>query len=548
MLCWSMIALSQVLPQPFQQRPSDLRPELPPFRGPQPAPFALPPVPISPVEPGKLAPGLKVFVKRIEITGNKVIPMAELMRIAKDYEDRTVDSEELQELREKLSLAYVSKGYLNSGALLPDQEVKDGVVRFEIVEGRLTEIEIAGNTRLQSKYIADRILLGAGPPMNTNELQRRLQILQQDELIERINAELSPGPQAGEAALKVNVQEALPYQVGIAFSNRRPPSVGPYLGEVIASHRNLTGRGDTLDARFGVTHGVDDYQFSYALPLNSRDTTLSLRVTETDSLVIESPFDQINIKNRAKTYEVGLSHPFLRTLNESFVLGLRYEYRESQTSLLGMPFSFTSGIPNGRSEVNVVRFSQNWLRRSPEDVLALRSTFSEGRTNADPQVAGIGPNKRYFSWLGQAQWVQQLYANSQLVLRTDIQYSSNSLMSLEKITLGGMSSVRGYRENQFLRDNGMIASAEYRILVWGGQSETGRLQLAPFIDYGNSWNSDVTPASPHSIASYGLGLLWEYGRQFQARLYAAKASHHFQQTTHYLQDSGIHFAMSYLFF
>ncbi len=550
MLCCAAAALAQVppAPAPFEQRPSDTRPLLPPFREPQPSPFALPPAPIPPVEPGRLVPGLRVFVKRVVITGNKVIPAAELAGITKEYENRIVTSEDLQELRNKLTLAYIKKGYLNSGALLPDQQVKDGVVRFEIIEGKLSQIEITGNQQLKSGYIIDRILLGAGPPLNGNKLQERLQILQQDGLIERINAELSPGTRPGEAVLKANVEEALPYQVGLAFSNRRPPSVGPYLGEIFASNRNLTGRGDTFDIRYGLTHGVDDYQIGYALPLNARDTTLSLRVTETDSQVLETPFDQINIQSRARTYQAGLTQPVWRTINQSISLGLRYEYRENQTSLLGIPFSFTPGVPDGHSQVNVIRFSQDWVRRSPEDALALRSTFSNGWTNAGPQMASIGPSRHFFSWLGQVQWAKRLYKNNQLVVRTDVQYTPNSLMSLEQIALGGMNTVRGYRENQLLRDNGVIASVEYRIPITDGEPGKGRFQLAPFIDYGNSWNSDATPASPHSIAGYGLGFLWDYGRQFQSQLYVARATRHFLQNSYDLQDSGIHFALSYLLF
>ena len=548
---WSAAAIAQAVPQApptTGPRPSEERPELPLFREPPRSPFVLPPAPTPPAESGKLAPGLHLFIKRVEITGNKVIPTEELRQIAKDYEGRTVTSDELQELRNKLSSAYVNRGYLNSGAVLPDQEVKDGTVRYQIIEGALTRIEILGNERLKSKYLSDRLLLGAGPPLNVNELQQRLQILQQDGLIERINAELSPGTQPGEAVLKANVQETLPYQVGLSLSNRRPPSVGPYLGEIFASHRNLTGWGDTIDARYGLTHGVDDYQVGYAIPVNAYDTTVSLRATETDSRVVESPFDQINIRSRAKTYQLGLSQPVWRTITESFSLGLKYEYRESQTSLLGVPFSFTPGVPNGKSEVNVLRFSQDWLKRSPDQVIALRSSFSDGRTNADPQLAGTGPNKNFVSWLGQFQFAKLFDKGSQLIVRTDLQYSPQSLMALEEIAIGGMSTVRGYRENQLLRDNALIASAEYRIPVGMVTSDQNRLQFAVFADYANSRNSDLTPASPHSIASYGVGLLWEYARQTQAQLYVAHPTHKFEQTTHDLQDSGIHFAMSYAFF
>ena len=521
---------------------------MPPFRERAPSPFLLPPVPAAPAGPGQLAGVPRVFVKRIEISGNTVVPTAELAQIAKDYEGRVVTSEDLQELRDKLSLAYINKGYINSGAVLPDQDVKDGVIRYQIIEGRLYQIEITGNERLRSDYVRDRIALGAGPPLNINELQERLQILQQDGVIERINAELTPGTQPGEAALKANVHEAVPYQIGVAVSNRRPPSVGSYLGEVFASHRNVTGHGDAIDLRYGLTRGINEYQLGYAVPVNAHDTTVSFRFSRTGALVVESPFDQIDIRSTATTYQLAVSQPIWRTLSESFALGLKYEYRESRTSLLGMPFSFTPGVPDGKSEVNVLRFSQDWVRRTSDQVIALRSNLSAGRTNADPQIDGVGPDKRFLAWLGQFQMASLFKNGHQLLVRTDVQYSPQSLMPLEKIALGGMSTVRGFRENQFLRDNAVIASAEYRIPVKFTAFENTKLQVAAFVDYGYSWNSDATPATPHSIWSLGVGGIWEYSRHFQAQLYVAKPNQRLRQTTHDLQDSGIHFAVTYFHF
>ena len=539
-------APSQAPPGPGL-RPSEERPALPPFRERAPGPFLLPPVP-APAGPSQLAGAARVFVKRVEISGNTVVPTAELAEIAKAYEGRIVTSEDLHELRNKLSLAYINRGYINSGAVLPDQDLKDGVVRYQIIEGRLLQIEITGNDRLRPDYLRERITLGAGPPLNVNELQQRLQILQQDGLIERINAELVPGTQPGEAVLKAEVHEAVPYQVGLAVSNRRPPSVGAYLGEIFASHRNVTGRGDAIDARFGLTQGVKEYQLGYAIPINAHDTTVSFRFNRTGALVVERPFDQIDIRSTAKTYQLGITQPVWRTLSESLSAGLKYEHRVSKTSLLGLPFSFTQGVPDGKSKVDVVRFSQDWVRRTPDKVIAVRSSFSGGRTNAEAQIDGIGPQERFFAWLGQFQMAKLFSSRHQLLLRTDIQYTRESLMPLEKIALGGMSTVRGYRENQFLRDSAVIASAEYRIPIEIAALDKTRLQLAAFVDYGNSWNADATPASPRSIASVGVGGIWEYSRHFQAQLYVAKPTKKVRQSSHDLQDSGIHFALTYFHF
>jgi len=89
------------------------------------------------------------------------------------------------------------------------------VVELRIVEGRLTQIAVTGNERLNTDYLTDRLALGAGPPFNVNELQDRIQILLQGPFIERINAQIEPGDRPGEARLRAAVAETTPYRLSI---------------------------------------------------------------------------------------------------------------------------------------------------------------------------------------------------------------------------------------------------------------------------------------------------------------------------------------------
>ena len=69
----------------------------------------------------------------------------------------------------------------------------DGVVHIQIIEGKLSGVDISGNDWLRTSYIHDR--LGAEPDkvLNVQELQQRLQLLQQNPLLEGVNGELTPG-------------------------------------------------------------------------------------------------------------------------------------------------------------------------------------------------------------------------------------------------------------------------------------------------------------------------------------------------------------------
>ena len=151
------------------------------------------------------------------------------------------------------------------------------------------------------------------------------------------------------------------------------------------------------------------------------------------------------------------------------------------------PFAFLSGTDDPEQKVSVLRFVQDWSWRTSSDVVAARSTASVGLGVLGATTSGDSnrPDSRFFAWLGQVQWAHRFserFWSSELVFRTDLQLAADPLLSLEKIAVGGLRTVRGYRENQIVRDNGFVSSVELRIPVY--RSPLGRpvVQLIPFVD------------------------------------------------------------------
>src|SRR5690349_1821594 len=227
------------------QPPGPLKEE---FQRPHPPPS--PVLPIVPPPPEGEAPpkasGLQVFVRDVMVTGNTVFSEAEINEVTAPYKNRTLTTEDLERLRLALTLMYINKGYLTSGAIIPDQEVQAGVVAVHIIEGRLADINVEGNRWFRSSYIRNRIELGKETPVRLEPLQDQLQILQQDRRIERINAELKPADQQGESILNVRVKDKQPFHAGIEVNNYQTPLVGEIRGIGTLTHDNLTGNGDPL--------------------------------------------------------------------------------------------------------------------------------------------------------------------------------------------------------------------------------------------------------------------------------------------------------------
>jgi hemolysin activation/secretion protein len=504
----------------------------------------LPPAPLPSRNHGnRLGSKLKVFVKRIEIIGNTVLDEAEVNEIVMPYENKEVDSDDLEQIRTALTKLYIDKKYINSGAVIPDQEIKDGVIQIRVIEGSLKQIEISGNDRLKSGYVKSRLELGAGPPLNVDELEQQIRVLLDNPLIERINAELKPGRRPGEALMIASVHERTPYQLGTIFDNQIAPSLGSYRGSVYALHRNLSGWGDQFYMQGSFGEGLVNYSFDYRISVNRWDTSVGAWFAHSDTENTEEPFNIIDITSKTDSYGISIAQPIFRSPGKTLTFSTVLERRWAKTFLLGEPFSFSPGVRDGLSSITALRIGQEWIDRSPNQVIALRSTFNVGLDLFDATINRDLPDGRFFAWVGQFQWLRRLPVG-QVLVRTDLQLSDDALLPLEKFAVGGMYSVRGYRENQLVRDWGFASSLEYRYPILTELFGPDKIMLAAFFDIGGAWNKAEETPPPKILPSLGLGLLWDPHPKLHGQFYWGWAIKNVRNPEHDPQDLGFHFRLT----
>jgi len=156
------------------------------------------------------------------------------------------------------------------------------------------------------------------------------------------------------------------------------------------------------------------------------------------------------------------------------------------------------------------------------------------------------PDSRFFAWRGQAQYVRLLAPDTLLLLRTDMQLADRSLLALEQISEGGQDTVRGYRQDLLLADNGLFASAEVRIPLLRLPKLNGLLQLTPFVDVATVANRDSSvKLDPATIASVGLGLRLQLSDRFTARFAWGIPLVSVSSDKRTLQKNGLYFSIVY---
>ncbi len=512
----------------------------------------LPQIPLAPQQP--LVPpsgALRLFVHDIHVTGSTVFSDAELADVTAPYRNRELTSDDLERVRLALTLLYVNRGYLTSGAVIPDQDVSFGVIVIQIVEGTLSRIQVEGNRWFRSAYLRNRVARGVSTPVSIHPLQERIQLLQQDPRIERINAELQPGDRRGESVLNVRVQEANPFKAWLDFNNYQTPVVGAERGLATVAHQNVTGHGDQLTFTYGRSRGVNPIiDASYNLPLTASDTTFTAYYRRNAFLVVENPFRALDLNVDSEIIGMTLRQPIYRTVTDEVALSLTGEHLYLKTTsafdVPGLPSLFIPGSSTtGVATVNALRIGQEYTHRTSSFVFAALSRFSTGLNVLGSTINSAPlPDSRFVSWLGQAQAMQRWddWGGLQLIGRVAAQIADDRLFPLGQMPVGGRFSVRGYRENSLVRDNAVLASIEPRIPLVRFASGEDRVQLAPFVDIGHAWNAKGATPDVRTLASIGAGIRWMILPQERARfeVYWGQQLNHLRSGEGNLQDHGIH--------
>lgn len=540
------LILSQI-PNPITPRP----PEQP---TPIPQPFPDAPLETSPSRKPRSSEEQQNIsgtqnIKRFEFEGNTAFSYEELTKVTKPFTGK-VTFAQLLEAEAAVIEHYTNAGYINSGAVIPagqNIQSQDGVVKMKIIEGGVEDIKVTVVGRLNPNYVRSRLALATQTPLNRDNLLETLQLLQLDPLIQNISAELSAGSLPELSLLEVTVTEADSFNIELFTDNGRAPSVGSWRRGVRINEGNLFGFGDRLTVEYTNTDGSNAFDGRYSLPLNPRNGTLTLAGGLTDTEVVEPPFDRLDITGDSYYLELGFRQPIIQTPTQELALGLTASRQQSKTEVLGEDFPLSAGANDeGETRISALRLVQEYTQRSQQEVFAARSQFSLGLDIFNATVNDDPPDSRFFAWRGQGQYVRLLFPDSLLVVRSDLQFSTRALVPLEQFSLGGLSSVRGYRQDALLTDNGFFASAEVQLPILRVEKLEGVLQVVPFVDFGIGWNNSDNPEpDPNSLVGVGLGLQCQVGNNFTARFDWGIPLTDVEDRDRTLQEQGLYFSVNY---
>ena len=485
----------------------------------------------------------QIQIEKIQVVGNTILTPDEIAETVQRHINQPANYNRLDSIRYELTQRYIAKGYITTSVYLPDQKIEAGTVKYWVVEGGLEQINYLGLQWTDADFLKDYLAEKIRSPLNIHQLQSQLRWLHAQPQIDKVDARLSPNPLRGQSTLDLTLHETRPYQIAIGVHNHNPPSVGSLRGYIEAEHQNIWGHFDELSFEYGHSEGIDDWSIAYQRPYIWERLTLQADYSQNQALVVEAPLDQLDIETESQQWRVGLAWSFVQTSTQYLKMGLLLEEKQSQTTLLGYPFPVQD---NGQLQTNSLSLNLHWNHKTTHSIFNFRSQLNQGVDMMGATIKKQGPDGIYQSWQNHIQYLRQISASQQQIyLRLDHQLTSKELLNIQRMSIGGVHSIRGYRQNIALYDSAVTATFEWRMRLLEASHPFYPDQLHLFTDAGQGENINDTRPS-ELLSSVGVGLTWNKPR-WQASLYYAYPFKDYTHQQNDLQDESVYIEVKGLF-
>lgn len=461
------------------------------------------------------------FVASFRVRAATVFSEEELLRVL-GAPNRAMTLQEVQALVERITELYRSRGYIVARALIPAQDVRDGVVEVRVVEGRYERIDIANASEISEARI--RGLLGGvreDAVVHGPTLERAVLLLSELAGIQP-KATLEPGAQAGYTNLLLEIAPTRATEFDAGLDNGGSRFTGRYRLSAGAALNSPFKIGDRASARL-ITSGdrLLSVRLGYEAPLGSSGLRGNAYAYETPYELGEE-FAALDASGSARGVGGALFYPLLRSSERNFRIQGGGEARKLEDRI----GSFD--IVNEKS-VRVLQLGGGGDFRDAfvdGGITAFQALATLGRLSlntaalAETDAATAGTQGDFYKILLSAQRLQRITAALRLTLSYTAQLAADNLDSSEKFSVGGPTGVRAYPPGEAAGDDVHFAQGElhYNAGSWLG----GQLTPMLFLEHARSrinhrtWEG-FTGNNIRTLSAFGVGAEWSRFGQFFAR-------------------------------
>jgi len=459
----------------------------------------------STAKPKKEQTGNKVKIKSFDFKGNDHVTTEELEKILHNYVGQELYIQDIQELPTILNNYYRTKGWL-SDITLPDQDITDGVIRFNVTEAKFGGSSLIIGDQETNYYVNPSIIKGIinghlnqDNALSLTQLDRAL-LIANDLSGVSVKGVMQAGKKSGETEVAISVKNKPRFTGVVSTDNYGAKSTGRARVLADFTYASPFRLGDKVNLSLLKSEGTDYGKVSYNVPVTNKGLTVGVNASFLQYEVVANEMKSTQPRGFSKSVGLEARYPFKRTQQTNLygTLNLDAKTLKNKTS-----------TSNTQYDVNTVSFGflgdhfDQWVLNGAQNNGSLILTAGDNRKDTTDGSRG---NFTKTNWNFSRN--QFLASNYTFNLKASGQFASKNLDSSQKFYIGGASGVRAYPTSEGSGSSGYLLNLELK------RDLPMNFALSGFYDIGHVKQYEDNPVAssgPNNLTYKGLGaqLSWQ---------------------------------------
>lgn len=453
-------------------------------------------------------------IKGFKFTGNKLLTEEELQKVVSKWKEKKLTFNDLEEITKDIQNYYVSKNYL-AKAILPPQEIKNGVVKISITEGVLGEILIKPlekNSRISSevlkKYFSNNGQKENVNYINTEEINRKILLLNQLPGVQATGA-FEAGAKDGESNFNVSLFDTPFFTGQVSATNYGSAATGFNQVNGYSNFNNISGIGDIVNLNAIKTTGSEYFQGGYTRPIGYDGLKAGVTASHLKYKTLFHFSQDNQTQGTAQTAAANLSYPINLTNNSGTNIKLTIESKDYK-NLVTKDEVIQSDyiVENIISSINGYFYDND----GSSILYDLSYYFGELKIKDKNQLisdSAVDSNGRFKKYTYNFTYNQPLkdFKNYNWLISVNGQLANKNLNSAEQLSFGGPFGVQSYPTGQGAGSEGIIIKTALPY------SYNKYAKFGPFIEKGfveqyvnvfNNFRGNTGASNNYKLSTIGL--------------------------------------------
>ncbi|WP_409308837.1 ShlB/FhaC/HecB family hemolysin secretion/activation protein [Pectobacterium sp. B1J-3] len=393
------------------------------------------------------------FIRKINYRNASLLREKDKFRLNEYYVNRCINVNNINQLIHDVSNWYIDRGYITSRAFIGEQDLSDGLLQIDILEGRLEAIQLNNQSTLALKQVFPRL---EGEILNLRDIEQGMEQLNRMPT-QQVSIEIHPGSHPGYSIVNLTSKKQIPLTANISFDNSGQKSTGEQQLSGGLWADNVLGLADQWfvngghSSEFRDGQNVESLQTGVSFPYGHWTFNYDYSKSRYRNDFTNREFLWHSTGN-SQTHRATLSRVIFRNGEMKTSVSAGMSHRIGQNYLNDVLLQSSS------RKLSSAIIGINHSQKLWGGLATLNPAYSRGTrwfgAEGDEGKSDDAPRAEFNKLTLAASYYYPLSNNINYLTNFYAQYSPQTLYGSEQVTLGGETSVRGFKEQYLSGDRG----------------------------------------------------------------------------------------------